>query len=70
VVARIKVDASYGPIRRGDLLTSSPTPGHAMKAQPVKIGGVEIYRPGTIIGKALEGLSEGRGLIEVFIVLQ
>jgi hypothetical protein len=69
VVARIKVDASYGPIRRGDLLTSSPTPGHAMKAQPVKIGGVEIYRPGTIIGKALEGLSEGRGLIEVFIVL-
>jgi hypothetical protein len=26
-----KVDARYGPIRAGDRLTSSPTPGHAMK---------------------------------------
>ncbi len=69
-VAKIKVDASYGAIKRGDLLTSSPTPGHAMKAQPVNIGGVEIYRPGTIIGKALESLDSGRGLIEVFIALQ
>lgn len=70
-VAKIKVDAtSYGAIKRGDLLTTSPTPGHAMKAQPVDVGGVKIYRPGTIIGKALESLKSGRGLIEVFIVLQ
>jgi hypothetical protein len=69
-VARIKVDASQGAIKRGDLLTTSPTPGHAMKAQPVDVGGVEIHRPGTIIGKALESLDSGQGLIEVFIALQ
>lgn len=62
-----KVDAAYGEIRPGDLLTTSPTPGHAMKAQPVNIGGIEIYRPGTIVGKALEPLKEGRGKILVFV---
>ena len=64
-----KVDASYGTIHPGDLLTTSPTLGHAMKAQPVNIGGVEIYRPGTIIGKAMEPLNSGTGLIEVFVTL-
>jgi hypothetical protein len=69
-VVRVKADASYGPIRRGDLLTSCPTPGHAMRAQPVEIGGIEIHRPGTIIGKAMEPLPRGQGLIEVFVTLQ
>jgi hypothetical protein len=69
-VVRVKADASYGPIQRGDLLTSSPTSGYAMKAQPVDVGGIEIHRPGTIIGKALEPLTEGQGLIKVFIILQ
>jgi hypothetical protein len=69
-VARIKVDASYGAIKRGDLLTTSPTPGHAMSAQPVDVAGVELYKPGTIIGKALESLDSGQGLIEVFVILQ
>ena len=69
-VARVKVDASYGAIKRGDLLTTSPNPGHAMRAEPVDVGGVEIYRPGTIIGKALESLDAGQGLIEVFVALQ
>jgi hypothetical protein len=32
-----KVDATYAPIEPGDLLTTSDTPGHAMKAQPVVI---------------------------------
>jgi hypothetical protein len=27
-----KVDATYSPIEIGDRLTTSPTPGHAMKA--------------------------------------
>jgi hypothetical protein len=27
-----KVDAQYGAVEVGDLLTTSPTPGHAMKA--------------------------------------
>ena len=69
-VAKIKADATYGPIKRGDLLTTSATPGHAMKAQPVSLGGIEIHRPGTIIGKALQSLDSGRGLIEVFVALQ
>jgi hypothetical protein len=69
-VVRVKADANYGAIKAGDLLTTSSTKGHAMKAQPVDVGGVEIYRPGTIIGKALEPLESGTGLIEVFVTLQ
>ena len=65
-----KVDASYAPIKPGDLLTTSDTPGHAMKAQPVVIGEVEIYRPGTTLGKALEPLDSGTGVIEVLVTLQ
>ena len=65
-----KVDASYAPIEPGDLLTTSDTPGHAMKAQPVVIGGIEIYRPGTTLGKALEPLDSGTGVIEVLVTLQ
>jgi len=62
------VDASYDPIKTGDLLTTSTTRGHAMKAQSVDTGGIEIHRPGTIIGKALEPLETGTGLIEVFVM--
>ena len=43
-----KVCAEGGPIRRGDLLVSSSTPGHAMKADRSRI------QPGTLLGKALE----------------
>jgi hypothetical protein len=64
-----KIDASYGSIIPGDLLTSSPTPGYAMKAQPITADGVEFYRPGTIIGKALEAWEEGKGLIMVLVTL-
>ena len=59
-----------GPITRGDLLTSSSTRGHAMKATPHIVGGVELYAPGTIIGKALESLATGLGVIEVFVTLR
>jgi hypothetical protein len=69
-VVRVKADGSYGAIKVGDLLTTSATSGHAMKARPISISGVEIYRPGTIIGKALEPLNSGTGLIEVFVTLQ
>jgi len=65
-----KVDASYASVKPGDLLTTSDTPGHAMKAQPVVIGEVEIYRPGTTLGKALEPLDSGTGVIEVLVTLQ
>jgi hypothetical protein len=65
-----KVDATYGPIHPRDLLTTSDTPGYAMKAQPVNIGGVEIYRPGTTLGKAMGTLESGTGTIEVLVTLQ
>ena len=59
-----KVDASYGSIGVGDLLTTSPTPGHAMKADdPMKAFGA-------VIGKALLPLDEGNGLIPILVTLQ
>jgi hypothetical protein len=65
-----KVDASYGAIAEGDLLTTSSTPGYAMKAEPIDVGGVEIYRPGTILGKAMGSLESGTGTIKVIVTLQ
>jgi hypothetical protein len=67
---RIKVDASFGAIKPGDVLTTSTTPGHAMKAAPVVVSGIEIYRPGTILGKALEPLAQGTGVIKVFVSMR
>lgn len=59
-----KVDASYAPIEVGDLLTTAPTPGHAMKAtDPLKAFGA-------VIGKALRPLREGQGLVPILIALQ
>jgi hypothetical protein len=67
---RIKVDASDGPIEVGDLLVSSNVPGVAMKSKPIDVGGVQIHRPGTLIGKALEPLAKGQGEILVLLSLQ
>ncbi|MEO3810036.1 hypothetical protein ABGB17_13640 [Sphaerisporangium sp. B11E5] len=59
-----KVDATFGPIEVGDLLTSSPTPGHAMKANdPVRAFG-------TVVGKAMAPLDSGTGLLPVLVTLQ
>lgn len=59
-----KVDASYGGIAVGDLLTSAVTPGHAMKAaDPARAFGA-------VIGKALAPLAEGRDLIPILVALQ
>lgn len=66
----VKADASYGPITPGDLLTTSPTPGHAMRSRPISLGETTIHRPGTVLGKALESLREGRGEILVLLTLQ
>ena len=65
-----KVSDENGPIEIGDLLVTSSTSGHAMKAKAVEIGGIEIHRPGTVIGKALEELRSGKGVIEVLVCLQ
>lgn len=67
---RIKVDAKYGAIRIGDLLVTSPTPGHAMRSRPMKIGDQFLHRPGTLLGKALEALPKGKGEILVLLTLQ
>jgi hypothetical protein len=59
-----KVDASRAPVEVGDLLTTSPTPGHAMKAaDPRKVFGA-------VIGKALRPLATGHGLIPILVLLQ
>jgi len=69
---RVKVKASVenGPIAIGDLLVSSATLGHAMRSAPIDVGGVSIHRPGTVLGKALEPLIEGRGDILILLSLQ
>ncbi len=67
---RIKVDATYGAIKPGDLLVTSPTPGHAMRSKPIKVGGQSLHRPGTLVGKALEALPSGKGEILVLLTLQ
>lgn len=59
-----KVDASYGPVAIGDLLTTSSTPGHAMKAMD------QHQAFGAVIGKALRPLTEGQGLIPILVTLQ
>jgi hypothetical protein len=59
-----KVDADYGPIRIGDLLTTSATPGHAMKAAN------RSKAFGAILGKALGSLEAGRKLIPILVALQ
>jgi len=67
---RVKVDASKGAIHIGDLLVTSDIPGVAMKSEPVNLGGVQLHRPGTLIGKALEPLEKGKGEILVLLSLQ
>jgi len=59
-----KVDAQYASIEVGDLLTTSATPGYAMKV------GQPLRALGTVIGKALRPLKEGQGLIPILIALQ
>jgi hypothetical protein len=59
-----KVDAQYGAVATGDLLTTSPTPGHAMKASD------QLNAFGAVIGKALRPLAAGQGLILILVALQ
>jgi len=59
-----KVSTENGPIQRGDLLVASSTPGYAMK-------GTDRSRMlGAVIGKALEPLAEGKGVIEVLVTVR
>lgn len=58
------VDASFGAITPGDRLTTSSTPGHAMKAAD------SSRTSGAVIGKAMSELQEGKGLVLVLVNLQ
>jgi len=59
-----KVDATKSPVAVGDLLTTSATPGHAMKATD------PAQAFGSVIGKALEPCVGTRGLIPILVTLQ
>jgi hypothetical protein len=59
-----KADASSAPIEVGDLLTSASTPGNAMRASDPQ------RAFGAVLGKALEPLPTGQGLISVLVALQ
>ncbi len=59
-----KVDAEYGEVGVGDLLTTSDTPGHAMRAAD------PLQAFGAVIGKALAPLRAGRGLVPILVALQ
>jgi hypothetical protein len=67
---KVMVDASKGAIKVGDLLVTSDESGVAMKSQPMDIGGHKFHQPGTILGKALEPMTSGRGEILVLLSLQ
>jgi hypothetical protein len=58
------VDATYGSVEVGDLLTTSDTPGHAMKASD------STRAFGAVIGKALRPLRDGKALIPILVALQ
>jgi hypothetical protein len=59
-----RADAANGPIEPGDLLTTSGTPGHAMKVSE------HTRAQGAILGKAMSSLKSGQGLILVLVSLQ
>jgi hypothetical protein len=57
-----KVCGQNGPIQRGDLLVTSDTPGHAMRADPKRLSF------GMVIGKAMEPfIGPGEGTISVLV---
>jgi len=60
----VLADAANGPILPGDLLTSSSTPGHAMKVTD------HARAEGAILGKAMTGLQNGRGVVLVLVTLE
>jgi hypothetical protein len=54
-------DASFGAITPGDLLSTSATPGHAMKVTD------DVQARFALLGQSLSGLREGRGWVQVLV---
>lgn len=69
-LTRVKAEAVAGPILPGDLLATSADGGRAIKAEAVRVEGAAFYPPGTIIGKAMEPLKKGSGLLWALVTLQ
>jgi hypothetical protein len=60
----VKVTAANGPIKAGDLLTTSGDPGRAMRCDD------RAKCVGAVVGKALEDLSAGTGVVKALVSLQ
>ena len=60
----VLADASGGAIKPGDLLTTSTTPGHAMRVTD------HNKAQGAILGKAMSALNDGKGMVLVLVTLQ
>jgi hypothetical protein len=58
-----KVVNETGFIKPGDLLTTSSTPGHAMRCESA------YACMGSLVGKAMGSLSQEKGIIEVLVML-
>lgn len=63
-VVPAKGTTENGPIAVGDLLISSSKPGYAMRCSD------PASAMGAVIGKALEPLEEGQGLIMIQVTLR
>jgi hypothetical protein len=62
--SRCRVDAASGPVRVGDLLTSSEVPGHA------RVASDRDRSLGAVVGKALGAHRDGRGEIPVLVMIR
>ena len=60
----VLADATSGSITPGDLLTTSTTPGHAMRVTD------RARASGAILGKAMSELKDGKGMVLVLVSLQ
>jgi hypothetical protein len=60
----VRADGAFGAIKPGDLLTTSGTPGHAMKVTDY------TRAQGAILGKAMSSLKAGKGMVLVLVTLQ
>lgn len=60
----VRADTSSGPIKPGDLLTTSAQAGHAMKVTD------HSHAQGAILGKAMSTLNEGEGMVLALVTLQ
>jgi hypothetical protein len=60
----VQADTSNGDIKPGDLLTTSSTPGRAMRVSD------HARAQGAILGKAMTALKTGRGMVLVLVTLQ